>query len=171
MAGTGTGVAYFKRDIQDQVYGDMWRPNMDPAMGARKYEISGQRHIPSARGMGDAVDFQNAIGKANIETRVHQLAERLKSGLMEIPGVGLGTSMAREMSGGLTTLYVEGVPKANIQRAVMERAGTYIVGSGLNDFACRVSTHLYNTPDQVDHVLAAIRHVAENRSQYGSSAA
>ncbi len=171
MAGTGTGVAYFKRDIQDQIWGDMWRPNLDPNMGARKYEISGQRHIPSARGMGDAVDFQNAIGKANIQARVHQLAERLKNGLVEIPGVKLGTSMAREMSGGLTTFYIEGVPKATTHEVAMEQAGTYIVGSGLNDFACRVSTHLYNTLDQVDRLLATIRHIAENRSRYSASSA
>lgn len=171
LAGTGTGVAYFKRDVQERVWSDMWRPNDDPNLGARKYERSGQRHVPSARGMGDAVDFHTAIGKANIEARVHQLAERLKNGLREVPGVGLGTSLAREMSGGLTTFYIDGVPKEATTRVVMERAGIYIVRSGLNDFACRVSTHLYNTPDQVDRLVDAIRHVAENASSYRNSAA
>ncbi len=170
MAGTGTGVAYIKRDIQERVWADMWRANDAPDLGARKYERSGQRHVPSARGMGDAVDFQMAIGKANIQARVQQLADQLKNGLEEIPGVGLGTSMAREMSGGLTTFYVDGVPKETTTRVLMEREGIYIARSGLNDFACRVSTHLYNMPGEVDRLLEAIRHVADNASTYRSSA-
>ena len=33
MAGSGTGVAYFKRDIQDQIRVDMWREQEDPNAG------------------------------------------------------------------------------------------------------------------------------------------
>ena len=99
LAGSGTGMAYFSSEIQDRVWGDMWRRT--PAQGARKYESSGQRHLPSALGMGDALDFQLAIGKTNIETRIRQLAKRLKDGLRDLPAVGLGTSGSAEMSGGL----------------------------------------------------------------------
>ena len=168
LAGSGTGMAYFSRDIQDRIWGDMWRRT--PAEGARKYESSGQRHMPSALGMGDALDFHLAIGKTNIEHRVRQLATRLKDGLTDIPGVGVGTSGSAEMSGGLTTFYIDGVPKANITKALMNRERIYLPGSGLNDFACRVSTHFYNTADEVDRVLAVVRHVAENRAMYSTAA-
>ena len=166
LAGSGTGMAYFSQGIQDRIWGDMARRT--PPVGARKYEASGQRHLPSLWGMGDALDFQLAIGKTNIENRVRQLATRLKDGLREIPGVGIGTSGSAEMSGGLTTLYIDGVPKANLQKAAMDRERIYFPGSGLNDFACRVSTHFYNTTDQVDRVLDVTRHVAENRSMYST---
>ena len=168
LAGTGTGMAYFSRGVQDRIWGDMWR--RAPAEGARKYESSGQRHMPSALGMGDALDFHLAIGKANIESRVRHLATRLKDGLAEIPGVGVGTSGSAEMSGGLTTFYIDGVPKVNITKALMDREGIYLPGSGLNDFACRVSTHFYNTADEVDRVLAVVRHVASNRAMYSTAA-
>ena len=166
LAGSGTGMAYFSSEIQDRVWGDMWRRT--PAQGARKYESSGQRHLPSALGMGDALDFQLAIGKANIETRIRQLANRLKDGLRDLPAVGLGTSGSAEMSGGLTTFYIDGVPKANIQKALMDREGIFLPGSGLNDFACRVSTHFYNTADEVDRVLQVVQHITENRADYAS---
>ena len=164
LAGSGTGMAYFARGIQDRIWGDMWRRT--PAEGARKYESSGQRHLPSLWGMGDALDFQLAIGKANVESRVRSLATRLKDGLNDIPGVGLGTSGSAEMSGGLTTFSIDGVPKANITKALMDRERIYLPGSGWSDFACRVSTHFYNTADEVDRVLAVVRHVAENRARY-----
>ena len=67
-AGTGTGDAYFKRDLLPKVWSDMtispFSPvveNDDLNMHASKFERSGQRHIPSLRGMGDAIDFHNAI--------------------------------------------------------------------------------------------------------------
>ena len=167
LAGSGTGMAYFSSEIQDRVWGDMWRRT--PAQGARKYESSGQRHLPSALGMGDALDFQLAIGKTNIETRIRQLAKRLKDGLRDLPAVGLGTSGSAEMSGGLTTFYIDGVPKANIQQALMDREGIYLPGSGLNDFACRVSTHFYNTADEVDRVIQVVQHIVENRADYVSA--
>lgn len=168
LAGSGTGLAYFKRDVQERVWGDMWRRTDRNEDGARKYEVSGQRHIPSARGMGDAVDFQLAIGKQNIQARVQTLANQLKTGLHEIPGVGIGTSGSAEMSGGLTTFFIDGIPKANTQKALMDRERIYIPGSSLNDFACRVSTHFYNTPDEVERVLSVVRHIAENRSAYST---
>ena len=167
LAGSGTGMAYFSSEIQDRVWGDMWRRT--PAQGARKYESSGQRHLPSALGMGDALDFQLAIGKTNIETRIRQLAKRLKDGLRDLPAVGLGTSGSAEMSGGLTTFYIDGVPKANIQQALMDREGIYLPGSGLNDFSCRVSTHFYNTTDEVDRVIQVVQHIVENRADYVSA--
>ena len=80
----------------------------------------------------------------------------------------MGTSGSAEMSGGLTTFYIDGVPKANIQKALMDREGIFLPGSGLNDFACRVSTHFYNTADEVDRVLQVVQHITENRADYAS---
>lgn len=166
MAGSGTGVAYFKRDIQDQIRVDMWREEEDPEAGARRYERWGQRHIPSARGMGDAVDFHNAIGRHNIEARVKQLASYVREGLTAIPGVALGTAHSSELSGGLTTFTLEGVPQNAITKAVMDMENIYIVRSSLAPNACRISTHIYNNPSEIDRLLGAIRHIAENPSAF-----
>jgi selenocysteine lyase/cysteine desulfurase len=171
MAGTGTGLAYFKRDVQDRIWADLMSGNEDPKAGARKYERDGQRNIPSALGMGVAADFQSAIGKQNVQQRVHFLATRFKTGLKQIPNVNVHTSMNNELAGGLTTFSVTGVPKANMIKAAMDRAGIYIVQSGLNEGSCRVSTHIYTSPSDVDRLLEVVKHVAENTSRYTSTAA
>ncbi len=170
MAGTGTGVSYFKRDIQDQVASDMWNEDDKPEMGAKKYERSGQRDIPSALGIGDAIDFQNAIGKTTIEGRVRELATRLRAGLKDAAGVKVGTSSTAYLNGGLTTFYIPGVPKETITKVMMEREGIYFPVSRLNANACRISTHLYNTPAQVDRAIDAIKYIAANASKYTSTA-
>lgn len=166
MAGTGTGLAYFRKDLQDRVWTDMLAEKDPPPAGARKYERAGQHNIPSILGMGVAADFQAAIGKANIQKRVRQLATRFKTGLHAIAGANCHTPMDDARSGGLTAFSVTGVPKAALQRAAMEREHIYIVQSKLNDGSCRVSTHFYNTPDEVDRLLTVVRDVAANPAAY-----
>jgi isopenicillin-N epimerase len=171
MAGTGTGLAYFRRDVQERIWSDMPTQGDEAKLGARKYERDGQRNLPSALGMGVAADFQGAIGKQNVQARIHFLANRLKTGLSQIPNVNVHTSMSTELSGGLTTFSITGVPKANVTRLAMERQGIYIVQSGLNDGSCRVSTHIYTSPDDVDRLLEVVKHIAANASKYTSTAA
>ena len=107
-------------------------PPADPKRGARKYEEFGQRDVPSALGMGAAVDLQLAIGKKNIEARDRALSTRLRNGLKDIPGVKLWTSNDPKLSTGLTLFSVRDIPMANVQKAIMSRDRVYIrtMGTG-----------------------------------------
>jgi selenocysteine lyase/cysteine desulfurase len=116
MCGTGTGVCYVKRDVQDRIW-ELMGPPADPKRGARKYEEFGQRDVPSALGMGAAIDLQLAIGKKNIEARDRALSTRLRNGLKDIPGVKLWTSNDPMLSTGLTLFSVRDIPMANVQKA------------------------------------------------------
>ena len=84
MCGTGTGVCYVRRDIQDRIWPLMGPPG-EPKDGAKRYEAFGQRDVPSVLGMTAAVELQNAIGKPNVEGRVRYLSTRLRAGLKQIP--------------------------------------------------------------------------------------
>jgi selenocysteine lyase/cysteine desulfurase len=169
MSGTGNGLAYFKRDIQARVWGELATANEDPKAGARKYERGGNKNVPATLGMGVAADFQSAIGKKAVQDRIHFLATRLKTGLKGIAGANVHTSGSDEMSGGLTTFSVGTVPKANVIRAAMEREGVHITQSGLNAGSCRVSTHIYTSPADVDRLLDVVRYIAQNASKFTSA--
>lgn len=171
MSGTGNGLAYFKRDIQSRVWGELATPKEDPKQGARKYERGGNKNVPATLGMGVAADFMDAIGRKNIESRIRFLATRLKNGLSGIAGAKVHTSGSDEMSGGLTTFSVANVPKANVIRLAMEREKLHITQSGLNDGSVRISTHIYTSPDDVDRLLDVVRYIAQNASKFTSSAA
>ena len=173
LAGTGTGLGYFKEDTQDQIHPLMgadgheedgvWVMHED----AGRYEHCGQRHISSALGMTTAVEFQNSIGKANIEARVRQLSTRLKQGLLEIPGVRLQTPMDPKMSAGLTHFSVADVPMENVRDGIMGLGRVHIRTSSRGDVAgCRASTHLYNMPEEVDELLRCVRHIAANSADF-----
>ncbi len=147
MCGTGTGVCYVRRDVQDRIWPLMGPPG-DPKDGAKKYEAFGQRDVPSVLGMTAAVEMQNAIGKKNIEARVRYLSTRLRAGLKQIPGVKMWTSEDPKFAAGLTLFSVRDIPMANVQQAILNRDRIYIrtmTTGNLN--AVRAATHIYNMPD------------------------
>jgi len=171
MCGTGTGVCYIRRDVQDRIWPLMGPPG-DPKDGAKKYEAFGQRDVPSVLGMTAAVEMQNAIGKKNIEERVRFLSARLRAGLKQIPGVKMWTSEDPRFSAGLTLFSVHNIPMDNIQKAILARDRIYIrtmTTGNLN--AVRAATHIYNMPSEVDHLIASVKHVAENASRYMTTTA
>jgi isopenicillin-N epimerase len=171
MCGTGTGVCYVRRDVQDRIWPLMGPPG-DPKDGAKKYEAFGQRDVPSVLGMTAAVEMQNAIGKKNIEDRVRDLSARLRAGLKQIPGVKMWTSEDPKFAAGLTLFSVRDIPMANVQQAILNRDRIYIrtmTTGNLN--AVRAATHIYNMPQEVDHLIASVKHVAENASRYMTSTA
>ena len=171
MCGTGTGVCYIRRDIQDRIWPLMGPPG-DPKDGAKRYEAFGQRDVPSVLGMTAAVELQNAIGKPNIEARVRALSARLRSALQNIPGVKLWTSEDPKFAAGLTLFSVRDIPMENIQKAILARDRIYIrtmTTGNLN--AVRAATHIYNMPAEVDHLIESVKHVAENATRYKTTVA
>ena len=169
LAGTGTGVSFLRRDTM----GEVW-----PLIGAgsytedgerrfyedsRKYERTGQRHVPSAFAMLKGVEFQKVIGKEVIEARVRKLSRQLREGLLEIPGVKLWTANSEELAAGLTLFSIHDLPMEKIQENILERDRIFIrtmTTGNLN--AVRASTHFYNLPHEVDRLLAGVRRIAEN---------
>jgi selenocysteine lyase/cysteine desulfurase len=173
LAGTGTGLGYFKLATQDQIHPLMGADGHEEDgvwvmhENAGRYEQCGQRHVSSALGIKTAVEFQNLIGKVNIEARVQQLAKRLKEGLLEITGVRLQTPMDPAMSAGLTHFSVGDVPMDNVRQGIMDLGRIHIRTSSRGDVeGCRASTHFYNMPEEVDELLRCVRHIAENSADY-----
>jgi selenocysteine lyase/cysteine desulfurase len=171
LCGTGTGLCYIKRDVQERVWPLMGPPG-DPKDGARKYEAFGQRDVPSALGMAAAVDLQLAIGKKNVEARVRELSTRLRAGVEAIPGVKLWTSNNPQFSAGLTLFSVRDIPMANVQQAILARDRIYIRTMGTGNLnGCRAATHIYNMPGEVDRLVQSIQYVSENASRFMTSIA
>jgi len=169
LAGTGTGFTYIRKDLQDKVqplmgfYSAEGRRGGGPPVhpSARRYEQNGQYNIPAALGIGAALDLQLAIGKTNIEARARELATRLRSGLKEIRGAKLWTSVDPRFSANLTTVALEGHPPQDVLKALLDQAGI-VVRSVKTDTVngIRISTHFYNHPEEIDRLLSVLRGLA-----------
>ena len=169
LAGTGTGFTYLRRDLQDKVLPLMGYFSPEGRRGggppvhpsARRYEQNGQYNIPAALGIGAALDLQLAIGKTNIEARARELATRLRSGLSEIHGVRLATSLDPRFSANLTTFALGDRAPPDIAKALLDRAGIVVRTVKTETVnGIRVSTHFYNHPDEIDRLLSVVRSLA-----------
>lgn len=167
-----TGVLLVKRERQDDLSsvmvgaysGDVEKlpGSLDYYPGAMRYEY-GTRDVARVLGMVEAMRLQGEIGRDRIATHGRVLVDQLRQGLASIPDVEvlsprnptLGSSMLsfRTPRMGYRDLFGELLSKHHMRcRPVSERE--------LN--AVRVSCHMFNTSDDIDHLIGAVADTLKN---------
>jgi isopenicillin-N epimerase len=154
------GILYVRQERVAEVWPYIvtagWRDDLD---GALKLEVYGQRDDPRIAGIDAAVDFVNLIGVRTIEARVRWLATYFKEQLKALP-VELKTNLEPELSAGVTKISTG---EANVKRhydALWERHRVAISKTDRGPSAgLRFSAHIYNTKDDIDRVVEAIKKV------------
>lgn len=165
-APTGVGVLYVKKEVQDRLWPTIVSGGWDTYTDARKYETLGQRADALALALGEALDFQNSIGRARIERRIKVLAAYLKRELSKIPGVKLHTSMDPYISGGLTAFSAEGVNPKRIVDYVREKYNIVVrtIGSEkAGTYGVRVSTPIYISFKHIDMFVEGVRNLVQHK--------
>jgi selenocysteine lyase/cysteine desulfurase len=165
-APTGIGLFFVRREAQDKLWPTIVTGGWDGYKDARKYETHGQDAEALIFALDEALNFQNAIGKARIERRIKSLAGLLKQGLRKIPGVKIHTPDDPYLSGGLTAFSVEGVDPEKIVNYVREKYNIVVRAIGSKDagtLAVRVSTPIYITTRDIDNLVEGVRTLAAHR--------
>jgi selenocysteine lyase/cysteine desulfurase len=106
--------------------------------------------------LAEAFRFHLAIGKAEIEARIHALAIQLKSGLAGMEHVTLKTPLADSLSAGIVCFMVDGMSASGVVAALRQRRIIATVTPYSPSYA-RLAPGLVNTPSEVDKVLTAIQ--------------
>lgn len=166
-APTGVGMLYVKKDVQDKLWPTIASSGWDSRKSARKFETVGQRADSLIIALGEALDFQQAIGKERIERRIKALAGYLKREVSKISGVRLHTSKDPYLSGGLTALSVEGLEPRKIVNYMREKYNIVIRTIGNKQkgtYGIRVSTPIYVTFKEIDMFLEGMRHLVARRA-------
>ena len=135
---------------------------------------AGTGNIADAVGLGAAIDYLDAIGMEPIAAHEHELIEQTVAGLKGIPGIKI-VGNPRERAG-VVSFVVDGcrtedVGKALDREGIAVRAGHHCAQPILRRFGLestvRPSFALYNTAEDVEALLAAVRRIAL-RAQGGS---
>ncbi len=159
-APTGVGVLYVKKEVQDRLWPTIASSGWDSNEGALKLETLGQRADPIIVALGEAMDFQNVLGRGRIERRIKALAGYLKKELKRIPGIKLHTSEDPYLSSGLTAFSIEGLNPAKIVNYVREKYNIVVRTVGSEEkgtYGVRVSTPTYVSYKHIDLFLEGIR--------------
>jgi selenocysteine lyase/cysteine desulfurase len=161
------GLLYVRKEAQDKLWPTIASSGWDRYKNARKFETLSQRADALTIALGEALDFQNAIGKERIERRVKTLAGYLKRELKKIPGVKLHTSQDPYLSGGLTAFSVEGIDPGKIVNFMREKYNIVVRTIGnkeMGTYGVRVSTHIYVSLKHVDMFLEGLKHLVRRKA-------
>ena len=173
LAGTGTGLVWIRRELQSRVHplsGDYDPQSQLPAEHtARRYEKTGQRNVADLHGLGEALDLHASIGTTRIAGRVRELTTRLRTGVDELDVARIHTPASAELSAGIVSFTLRSLPVQAVFDALRARqiiVRTVPLGA---ETGIRVSTHVYNTEDDVDRLLALLRDFAAKPALLTSS--
>lgn len=169
----GTGLLYVRKALQDRIWPSVVSEDWWAYQDARKYDRLSRRPWPNVAALEDALDFQLAIGPARIEQRVRDLSHYFRSEAARIPHVVLYTSDDPELSGGLTSLALDNVPAERAREYLRQRHDVYLAARAKGErypadphgvTGLRVSTHYYNTFEEVDRVLSGLKELASGKT-------
>ena len=167
-----TGLLYVRKEmldvIQSKFTGAYSVDEFDLAKGILKFHPTAQRYefgtvsIPLRFGLGAAIKFMQRIGMENVWKRDQALSTRLFKGLQEIPHVKVLSPAHDAERSALITMQHEKLAYLDLQDHLnkfnLRTRG--VSEGGVNGL--RISTHIYNSVEEIDRVLEATRTAWKN---------
>jgi selenocysteine lyase/cysteine desulfurase len=135
--------------------------------GAARFE-GFERSVAGVLGLGAAVDYALDLGLDAVEERVTMLAEHLRAGLADIPGVTVRDRGVRRC--GIVTFTVDGIDPTAVRDSLAGDAvhvwttsasfARIDLGARGIDEMVRASVHYLNTIDELDRTLGLVAALA-----------
>jgi selenocysteine lyase/cysteine desulfurase len=153
------GILYVRSERIDQLWPAIVSAGWsDGLKGVRKFEAVGQQDDPRVAALEPAVDLLNLIGIRAIEARVQTLAARAKHALTDLANVELKTNLEPELSGGVVKFRLKNVPTGRAYDLLCKQHRLAIAMTAGGDAeGLRFSPHIYNTFEEIDCAVAAVR--------------
>ncbi len=108
----------------------------------------------------EAFAFHQALGKARVRARIHDLARQMKEGLAKMPKVKLYTPMSDDLSAALVCFDIQGMRQVEVVERLAQK-GIIASSTPYNVSYARLTPGLLNTPEEVDRTLAEVRELAK----------
>ncbi len=178
--GQGTGLLFVRRDWLDRLWpleadGPAgWNEGgsfglADPAdaelrsgwpAALRKFGTSYRYFGPLFDGLGVAFEMQERLGRARIEARIRELAIYAQIRLQEIPEIRILTPVHPSLWAGIMSFSLRGPALRPLAASLAEEDSVvvrHVAHSAIGFEALRVSTHIYNSHDDVDRLLVGLK--------------
>jgi selenocysteine lyase/cysteine desulfurase len=150
----GTGLLYLSAELGGSV-----EPIALEGGRAAYSDSSGFRCLPGLIGLGAAIDYVTALGIARIEAHNLALRQRACDALGSVPRIRVVSAPAGPLASPLITYTLpDGIDSRAFQLSMLERHQVMlkvVPRQWLN--GNRVSFHLFNTDEDVDKLVSALR--------------
>ena len=127
----------------------------------RKFENIGTRSFPIEQGIGEAINFHEAIGSKRKEERIRYLKNYWASRVKEIPKVKLHTSLKPQYSCAICGVSIDGMTPGDLDSALFNKYKIHTVGINWENISCvRITPHVYTKIADMDKLVKAITEIA-----------
>ncbi len=160
LAPAGNGMLYIPREKQSQVWTTLcsfaWDDQKDGMFRFMQYGTGN----PSLQvGLDAALDFHFRIGPEKVCNRLRFLADRLRTGLQQIPRAKINSPVHPELAGATVVYAVEGVPAMKLENELWDRRRLRPRAMG-DPVGVRQSCQIYNSEEEIDATLEIVRDLA-----------
>lgn len=176
----GIGAVYGRKEILDKLQPWQGGGNMikDVTIERTEYNTpparfeAGTPNVADAIALGAALDYVSHIGIENIEAHEHWITEYARQQLSTIPGLTLIGNPSHRVS--VVSFVLDGIPVPETgtlldQEGIAVRAGHHCAQPALRalgyEMSVRPTFALYNTKDDVDKLVIAIRKILGERAK------
>jgi selenocysteine lyase/cysteine desulfurase len=164
LAPQGSGLLYLREEWRTRLWPTLASGGWDDLdLGAQRFNHLGTFDESRMVGLLAAVEFLGMIGMTRVEARVRYLQGRLDQALRSLPGVRVVSPSGGELSTGMVSFSMEGVDSLALQRHLAQVANVRTRVISEYDYGwMRLSTHIYNLPEEVDRVVELLDDVRRN---------
>lgn len=159
----GSGMMWVKADKIEKIF-PLTGAGGSHSSDIRKFEALGTRSFPIEQGIGEAINFHEAIGSHRKQQRIFYLKNYWATRVREIPGVKLHTSLDPKFSCAICGVSIDGMTPGALMTTLFDRYKIHTVGIDYENIQCvRVTPHVYTTIADLDKFVGAIGEIAASK--------
>ena len=159
----GSGMMWIKKEKIEKIWPLLCNDNPHSS-DIRKFETIGTRSFPIEQGIGEAVNFHNAIGSKRKEERIRFLKNYWAEKVKDVPRVKLHTSLQSKYSCAICGVSIDGMDPVEFDAQLFNKYKIHTVGIKWENVSCvRVTPHVYTRLDDLDKLVNAITEVAGSK--------
>jgi len=159
----GSGMLWIKKEKIEKIWPLVCndKPRSDDI---RKFETLGTRSFPIEQGIGEALNFHNAIGAKRKEERIRYLKNYWAEKAKNIPKVKIHTSFKPEYACAICGVSIDGMTPAQLDQALFNTYKIHSVGIVWENISCvRITPHVYTRLQDLDKLVFALEEIAKKK--------
>jgi selenocysteine lyase/cysteine desulfurase len=159
----GSGMLWIKQNKIEKIWPLLCndKPN---SKDIRKFETLGTRSFPIEQGIGEAINFQQAIGNKRKEERVRYLKNYWVEKVIHLPKVKIHTSLNPKYSCAIAGISIEGMTPTQLGNALFEPYKIHTTSIVWENISCvRITPHVYTRLQDLDKLARAIKEISEKK--------
>ncbi|MDB5279460.1 MAG: cefD [Ferruginibacter sp.] len=159
----GSGMLWIKKEKIEKIW-PLVCNDKPQGTDIRKFETLGTRSFPIEQGIGEACNFQMAIGSKRKEERIRYLKNYWAQKVKDIPKVKIHTSFQAAYSCAICGVSVDGMTPGELETALFNDYKIHTVGIVWENVSCvRITPHVYTRLQDLDKLVKAIGTIASKK--------